>query len=117
MLMGAVDLWIVVGLFWKTWVNWATLFSRISGQVASLLTPAFWNTTITQFLWIGGLAAAPDITRGNYLFFLKPVFAACLAVVFLNQDSTAWQVLAIIVICACVLVEASWGRLRQINNT
>jgi len=113
MLMGAVGLWIVVGLFWRIWVNPATLFSRTSGQVASLLTLAFWNTTITQFLWIGGLAAVPDITRGSYLFFLKPVIAACLAVVFLNQGLTAWQVLAIIIICACVTVEALWGWLRQ----
>jgi drug/metabolite transporter (DMT)-like permease len=113
MFMGAIGLWIVVGLFWEIWVNPATLFSRTSGQVASLLTLAFWNTTITQFLWIGGLAAVPDITSGSYLFFLKPVIAACLAVVFLNQDLTAWQVLAIIVICACVTVEASWGWFRQ----
>jgi threonine/homoserine efflux transporter RhtA len=74
---------------------------------------AFWNTTITQFLWIGGLAAAPDITRGSYLFFLKPVIAACLAVVFLSQGLTAWQVLAIIVICTSVAVEASWGWFHQ----
>ena len=113
MFMGAIGLWIVVGLFWKIWVNPATLFSRTSGQVASLLTLAFWNTTITLFLWIGGLAAVPDITSGSYQFFLKPVIAACLAVVFLNQDLTAWQVLAIIVICACVTVEASWGWFRQ----
>jgi len=113
MLTGAVGLWIVVGLFWKIWVNPATLFSRTPGQIASLLTLALWNTTITQFLWIGGLAAVPDITRGSYLFFLKPVIAACLAVVFLNQVLTTWQVLAIIVICACVTVEASWGWFRQ----
>ncbi len=113
MFTGAVGLWIVVGLFWKIWVNPASLFSRTPGQIASLLTLAFWNTTITQFLWIGGLAAVPDITRGSYLFFLKPVIAACLAIVFLSQVLTAWQALAIIVICASVVVEASWGWLRQ----
>jgi drug/metabolite transporter (DMT)-like permease len=113
MFTGAVGLWIVVGLFWKIWVNPASLFSRTPGQIASLLTLAFWNTTITQFLWIGGLAAVPDITRGSYLFFLKPVIAACLAIVFLSQGLTAWQALAIIVICASVVVEASWGWLRQ----
>jgi drug/metabolite transporter (DMT)-like permease len=116
MLMGAVGLWIVVGLFWRIWVNPVTLFSRTSGQIASLLTLAFWNTTITQFLWIGGLAAVPDITRGSYLFFLKPVIAACLAVLFLNQDLTTWQVLAILVICACVTLEASWEWLSQSRN-
>ncbi len=113
MLMGAVGLWVVVGIFWRIWVNPATLFSRTPSEIASLLTLAFWNTTITQFLWIGGLAAVPDITRGSYLFFLKPVIAACLAVVFLSQALTAWQVGAIIVICASVAVEASWGWLRR----
>jgi drug/metabolite transporter (DMT)-like permease len=113
MMIAAVGLWIIVGLFWKIWVNPATLFSRAPGQLASLLTLAFYNTTITQFLWIGGLAAVPDITRGSYLFFLKPVIAACLAVIILSQTLTTWQVLAIIVICASVAVEACWSWLRQ----
>lgn len=113
MFLGAVGLWLVVGLFWKIWVNPATILSRTPQQIASLLTLGFWNTTITQFLWIGGLAAVPDITRGSYLFFLKPVIAACLAVVFLNQGLTTWQVLAIIVICASVAVEATRGWMRN----
>jgi len=113
MTMGALGLWLVVGLFWKIWVNPATLFSRPPAQSASLLTIALWNTTITQFLWIGGLAAVPDITRGSYLFFLKPVIAAFLAVLFLSQVLTPWQILAIVVICASVFVEAAWTRLRR----
>ena len=117
MFMGAVGLWFVVGIFWKVWVNPATLFDRESGQFLSLLTLGFWNTTIAQFLWIGGLAAVPDITRGSYLFFLKPVIAACLAVIFLGQGLTAWQVLAILVICASVAVEASWGWIRRPQTT
>jgi len=111
--LGAFGLWLVVGVFWKIWVNPATLFDRPPGQVASLLTIAIWNTTITQFLWIGGLAAVPDITRGSYLFFLKPVIAAFLAVLFLSQVLTPWQILAIVVICASVFVEAAWTRLRR----
>jgi len=111
--MGAVGLWFVVGLFWDIWVNPATLFDRPSSQTAAMITIALWNTTITQFLWIGGLAAVPDITRGSYLFFLKPVIAACLAVAFLSQTLTAWQVLAILVICASVVVEAAWAKFRQ----
>ena len=111
--MGAVGLWFVVGLFWDIWVNPATLFDRPSGQTTALITIALWNTTITQFLWIGGLAAVPDITRGSYLFFLKPVIAACLAVIFLNQTLTPWQTLAILVICASVVVEAAWAKFRQ----
>ena len=117
MFMGAVGLWIVVGLFWKIWVNPATLFVREPGQYAALLTLGFWNTTIAQFLWIGGLAAVPDITRGSYLFFLKPVIAACLAVVFLSQGLTAWQILAIVVICTSVAVEAFWGWIRRPQTT
>ncbi len=110
MVIGSIGLWLVVGLFWDIWVNPATLFDRPPNQVASLLTISLYNTTITQFLWIGGLAAVPDITRGSYLFFLKPVIAACLAVMFLSQTLTAWQILAIAVICASVFVEAILGR-------
>jgi len=113
MFIGAVGLWIVVGLFWQTWVNPVTLFDRPPKQVAALLTLILWNTTITQYLWIGGLAAVSDITRGSYLFFLKPVIAAFLAVVFLSHTLTAWQMLAILVICASVVVEATWARFRQ----
>ena len=107
MAIGAVGLWLVVGLFWKLWVNPFTLFDRPPQELASLLTLALWNTTIAQFFWIGGLAAVPDITRGSYLFFLKPVIAALLAIVFLSQTLTHWQALAIAVICLSVIVEAS----------
>ena len=116
MAIGAVGLWLVVGLFWSIWVNPLTLFDRPPQQLASLLTLAIWNTTIAQFFWIGGLAAVPDITRGSYLFFLKPVIAAFLATVFLNQSVTAWQAMAIAVICISVLVEASVA-LRQTKTT
>jgi drug/metabolite transporter (DMT)-like permease len=111
--LGAFGLWLVVGLFWKIWINPATLFNRPPGQAASLLTIAIWNTTITQFLWIGGLAAVPDITRGSYLFFLKPAIAAFLAVLFLSQTLTPWQTLAMAVICASVFVEAPWARFQR----
>lgn len=113
MMMGAVGLWLVVGSFWNIWVNPLTLFDRPAAQTASLLTIALWNTTITQYLWIGGLAAVPDITRGSYIFFLKPVIASFLAVLFLNLSLTLWQVLAIGVICASVMFEASWSHLRR----
>lgn len=106
MFMGAMGLWLVVGLVWQIWVNPLTLLDRPPEQVTSLLVLAGWNTTITQFLWIGGLAAVPDITRGSYLFFLKPVIAALLAILFLNQSISAWQTMAIGVICLSVLVEA-----------
>ena len=113
MFMGAVGLWLVAGVFWKVWVNPFTLFDRTPGEYASLLILALWNTTITQFLWIGGLAAVPDITRGSYLSFLKPVIAACLAVLYLGQQLTPWQILAIVVICSSVIVEAAWAKFSQ----
>ncbi len=106
MSMGAVGLWLVVGLVWQIWVNPFSMFERPGGQLAALLTLAVWNTTITQFFWIGGLAAVPDITRGSYLFFFKPVIATLLAIIFLNQSITGWQMMAIGVICLSVLFEA-----------
>lgn len=108
MFLGGLGLWFVVGLFWDIWVNPATLFDRTPSQALALVTIALFNTTITQFLWIGGLAAVPDITRGSYLFFLKPVIAACLAVAFLSQVLSWWQILAIAVICISVFIEAVW---------
>lgn len=113
MTLGALGLWFIVGISWSIWVNPFTLFDRSPGQLASLLAIALWNTTITQFLWIGGLAAVPDITRGSYLFFLKPVIAALLAILFLDQGLTMWQILAIGVICSSVVVEALWGKWRK----
>lgn len=117
MMMGAAILWLGVGLFWKTWVNPFALFNRPGGQSAALLTIALWNTTITQFLWIGGLAAVPDITRGSYLFFFKPVIAAVLAVLFLQQSLTPWQVLAMGVICTSVFVEVLWAKLSVFQRS
>ncbi|MCP5150928.1 MAG: EamA family transporter [Chromatiales bacterium] len=111
--LGALGLWLVVGLRWGIWVNPAELLDRPPEQATALVTLALWNTTITQFLWIGGLAAVPDITRGSYLFFLKPVIAAALAVVWLAQPLTLMQGLAIAVICAAVAVEAAWPRLAR----
>jgi drug/metabolite transporter (DMT)-like permease len=111
--LGAVGLWLLVGLVWGIWVDPSSLRERPAEQVGTLLTLALWNTTITQFLWIGGLAAVPDITRGSYLFFLKPVIAAFLAVAFLGQDLTWMQALAVAVVCSSVAVEASWSRLSR----
>mgnify|MGYP001818399305 FL=1 len=106
MSIGALGLWLVVGLVWQLWVNPLDLLDRPGGQLAALLTLAVWNTTITQFFWIGGLAAVPDLTRGSYLFFFKPVIATLLAIFFLNQSISGWQTMAIGVICISVLCEA-----------
>jgi len=44
------------------------------------------------------------------------VIAAFLAVVFLRQNVTAAQMLAIVVICLSVLIEAFWPRLATVFN-
>jgi drug/metabolite transporter (DMT)-like permease len=108
MSIGGVGLWVVVGLAWGVWVDPLSLFDKPPVAAWSLVTLAFWNTTITQLLWLAGLAAVPDITRGSYLFFLKPVITAFLALVFLSQPITPVQTLAILVICGSVLIELAW---------
>ena len=105
MMLGGIGLWRLVGLTFGVWAAPGRLGELPVAGLGALLVIAFWNTTITQFLWIGGLAAVPDITRGSYLFFLKPVIAALLAVLILGQDITAVQMLAIVVVCASVFGE------------
>ncbi|MGI9382674.1 MAG: DMT family transporter [Methyloligellaceae bacterium] len=108
MSIGAAGLWIIVGVFWSVWVDPLTLFDKPPTAAWSLLVLGLWNTTITQVVWFGGLAAVPDITRGSYLFFLKPVITAALALAVLAQPITWVQVAAIIVICGSVLMEFAW---------
>jgi drug/metabolite transporter (DMT)-like permease len=103
--VGAIVLWITVGLAWNTWVDPTTLFERPPQAYLSILTLGIWNTCIGFILWLWGLSAAPDIGRANYLFFLKPVIAAGLAFLFLGAKITSFQILAILIICGCVLVE------------
>ena len=111
LVIGALGLWVTVGLGWSLWVDPLALFARPPGEAWSLLTLGLWNTTVTQVLWIGGLAAAADITRASYLFFLKPVIAAGLALAILSQPITALQLLAIMLVTGCVAVEIFWPRL------
>jgi drug/metabolite transporter, DME family len=108
MTIGAIGLWLIVGIVWGFWVNPASIFAMSWAQAWPILTVGFWNTTITQFLWLAGLAAVPDITRGSYLFFLKPVITALLAFFILSQPLTPLQLMAIAVICGAVLFEALW---------
>jgi len=116
--LGAAGLWVIVGVAWNIWVDPFTLFDRPPIERWSLLTLGLWNTTITQLLWLGGLAAVPDITRGSYLFFLKPVITALLAFLFLTQPITAIQMLAIVVICGSVVAQILWPRLGALlSNT
>jgi drug/metabolite transporter (DMT)-like permease len=113
--IGAAGLWVIVGVAWNVWVDPFTLFDRSPIERWSLLTLGLWNTTITQLLWLGGLAAVPDITRGSYLFFLKPVIAALLAFLFLTQPINGVQMLAVVIICGSVVVEILWPRLVSLR--
>jgi len=79
-----------------------------------ILTLALWNTTITQFLWFGGLAAAADMTRASYLFFLKPIIAAALAMVFLGDQLSVLQAVAIVVVTGSVVIEIYWSKLAAL---
>jgi len=113
MSIGAVGLWLIVGMAWGVWVDPTTLFDKPPVAAWSLLTLALWNTTVTQLFWLAGLAAVPDITRGSYLFFLKPVITAVLALAILGQPVTWVQVAAIFVVCGSVLAELSWPLLER----
>ena len=113
MSIGAGGLWLVVGAAWGVWVDPTTLFDKPPVAAWSLLTLALWNTTVTQLFWLAGLAAVPDITRGSYLFFLKPVIAAVLALAILGQPITWVQAVAIVVVCSSVLAELSWPWLQR----
>lgn len=113
MAIGSVGLWLVVGLFFDLWVSPARLGGLSTDALVALLVIALWNTTITQFLWIGGLAAVPDITRGSYLFFLKPVIAALLAVLILKQTLTGTQLFAIFVITSSVAMEVLIPKIKD----
>jgi len=108
--LGGLMLWVGVGALFGRWVDFTGITTIAPVAAIAIVIIALYNTTLTQWLWIGGLAAAPDITRAMYLFFLKPVIAAGLAVVFLGTELTVWQVLAITVICGAVFLEAYWDR-------
>lgn len=113
LVIGAIGLWLAVGIFWSVWVNPAALFDRKESEGWWLLTLGLWNTTITQLLWFGGLAAATDITRASYLFFLKPVIAAVLAIFILKNALTGLQIAAILVVTSSVFVEMFWERIAR----
>lgn len=117
MLIGAIGLWLVVGVFFGIWVAPARVIEMPTKALTALIIIAVWNTTITQFLWIGGLAAVPDITRGSYIFFLKPVIAALLATMILKQTLTITQLFAILVITASVVVEVFIPKLLSKKTT
>lgn len=110
--LGFFFLYVVVGLAWGVWVNPLSLFNKEPAQIAGILTIGIWNTAMAMTLWLAGLSFAPDPQRANYLFFLKPVIAAMLAVVILGDTLTWMQGLAIFAICSCVALEYIWTQSR-----
>ena len=109
---GFFILWIVVGLGWGVWVDPLSLADKTPEQITGILTIGVWNTCIAMALWLWGLSAAPDPQRANYLFFLKPVIAALLAVVILDNTLSWLQGIAIFAICFCVAIEYVWTTRR-----
>jgi drug/metabolite transporter (DMT)-like permease len=115
--LGFVALWLVVGVAWDTWVNPTSLFERPGVQMGAILALGIWNTCIGFILWLWGLARVPDVARGNYLFFLKPVIAALLAAFILGDQITSIQVAAIVAITGFVSVEIFYDQLRGLFAT
>ena len=115
LVIGGIGLWLIVGIIFNIWVVPERLSTMSYVAISSLLAIAIFNTTITQFLWIGGLAAVPDITRGSYLFFLKPVIAALLAVVILGQNLNNIQIVAILLVTFSVAAEFVVDHLKKSN--
>ncbi len=106
--LGFCALWPLIGFVWGTWVDPTTLFDRPTNNAWAIITIGVWNTTIGFCFWLGGLALVPDTGRANYMFFLKPVIAALLAVFILEEAITLAQILAIALVTGCVAVEVFW---------
>lgn len=85
MFAGGLGLWAVVGFAFGIWVNPLELPARPAKELWSLLVIALWNTTLTQYFWIGGLAHSPDITRASYLFSSSRQSRQCLRSFFLHS--------------------------------
>ena len=103
-----------IGLIWDIWVNPLDLFERENVEFISIITLGIWNTSIAFILWLWGLSRIPDIARGNYLFFLKPVIALGLAYFILGDSITSNQIFAIVAITGFVLMEVFYTPLSNI---
>ncbi len=118
---GFIAIYPSIGLIWGIWVNPLDLFQRDEIEYYSIITLGIWNTCIAFILWLWGLSRIPDIARGNYLFFLKPVIALCLAYFILEDTITKIQLFAIIAITSFVGIEIFYNPLsslfqKQNNN-
>ena len=112
--LGFIALYPSIGLIWGIWVNPFDLFARSSTEYLSIITLGVWNTCIAFILWLWGLSKIPDVARGNYLFFLKPVIALCLAYFILDDNITVNQLIAIAVITGFVIIEIFYTPISKI---
>jgi drug/metabolite transporter (DMT)-like permease len=103
-----------IGIIWGIWVNPLDLFDRPHIEYISIITLGIWNTCIAFILWLWGLSKIPDVARGNYLFFLKPVIALCLAFFILKDDISINQLIAIFVITGFVMLEIFYTPISNI---
>jgi drug/metabolite transporter (DMT)-like permease len=115
--LGFFALYPSIGLIWGIWVNPFDLFTRPSIEYLSIITLGLWNTCIAFILWLWGLSKIPDVARGNYLFFLKPVIALCLAYFILEDQITINQLIAIAVITGFVAIEVFYTPISKIIKT
>ena len=110
--LGWPVLFLVSGLFFGKWMNPADLTRMEFVPLMAVLAIGIWNTCIGFILWLWGIGNAPDMGRANYLFFLKPVIAALLSLLFLNQRFSWLQVCAIIAIVGFVALEVLYQEYR-----
>lgn len=111
--LGFFALWTVVGLVWGNWVNPLTLMDRPPVESGSMIALGIWNTCIGFLLWFWGLSNVPDVARGNYLFFLKPVIALVLAYFLLAEHITGTQLAAIFAITIFVAAEIFYEQIKS----
>ena len=115
-LLGFFALYPAVGILWGNWVNPLSLFERPIIETSSIITLGIWNTCIAFILWLWGLANVPDVGRGNYLFFLKPIITLGLAYFILKDTISTNQLMAVFAITAFVLIEIFYDRIIILKN-
>ena len=117
--LGFIALYPSIGIIWGIWVNPLDLFERSSVEYFSIITLGVWNTCIAFILWLWGLSKIPDVARGNYLFFLKPIIALFLAYFILEDVISTNQLIAILAITGFVTLEIFYtpiSRLVKFNG-
>ena len=112
--LGFIALYPSIGIIWGIWVNPLDLFERSSVEYFSIITLGVWNTCIAFILWLWGLSKIPDVARGNYLFFLKPIIALFLAYFILEDVISINQLIAILAITGFVTLEIFYTSISEL---